>query len=202
MLIISIHMSTISIRWSKIEVFSSRTFKCGYCGADIASEKGFFGQSDNNVNVFIRICHKCSRPTFIDFDGLQYPGVAFGEDVSDIPDKSVETLYDEARRCIGVSAFTSAVLACRKLLMHIAVAKGADEGKAFIHYVDYLASNNYVPPDAREWVDHIRAKGNEANHEITIISREDAEELISFCEMLLKMIYEFPAAVKRRINKP
>jgi hypothetical protein len=44
-------------------------------------------------------------------------------------------------------------------------------------------------------VDHIRKKGNEANHEIAIMSRTDAEELISFIEMLLKFMYEFPARI-------
>ena len=27
---------------------------------------------------------------------------------------------------------------------------------------------------------------------------EDAEELLSFCEMLLKTIFEFPAAIKKK----
>lgn len=83
--------------------------------------------------------------------------------------------------------------------MHIAVAKGAEEGKNFVSYVEYLASKHYVPPDARPWVDHIRAKGNEANHQINIMPKEEAEELVSFLEMLLKVIYEFPAAVRRRL---
>lgn len=86
--------------------------------------------------------------------------------------------------------------------MHIAVSKGAKPGESFVHYVKYLADNNYVPPDARDWIDHIRNKGNEANHEIVIMQRGDAEELISFCHMLLKIIYEFPAVVKRRTQKP
>jgi hypothetical protein len=34
-----------------------------------------------------------------------------------------------------------------------------------------------------------------SNHEIDLKSSEDAEELISFVEMLLKFIYEFPARV-------
>jgi hypothetical protein len=44
-------------------------------------------------------------------------------------------------------------------------------------------------------VDYIRTKGNEANHEITIMSDEDAKDLITFSEMLLKFVYEFPAKV-------
>ena len=59
----------------------------------------------------------------------------------------------------------------------------------------YLADNGYVPPNGRGWVDHIRKKGNEATHEIALMQQGDAEELISFVEMLLKFIYEFPARV-------
>lgn len=82
--------------------------------------------------------------------------------------------------------------------MHIAVAKGAKDGLKFIEYVEYLSAQNYIPPDAKDWVDHIREKGNEANHEITIMTKQDAEDLIAFSEMLLKLIYEFPANVKKK----
>jgi hypothetical protein len=79
--------------------------------------------------------------------------------------------------------------------MNIAVQQGADEGKKFIEYVEYLAANGYVPPNGKPWVDHIRKKGNEATHEITLMGSDDATELIQFSEMLLKFIYEFPARV-------
>lgn len=83
--------------------------------------------------------------------------------------------------------------------MHIAVAKGAKEGETFVHYVGYLSDKGFVPPGARPWVDHIRTKGNEANHEIVIVTREEAEEIISFSGMLLTLIYEFPARMKKKI---
>lgn len=89
------------------------------------------------------------------------------------------------------------MLCCRKLLMHIAVGKGADEGRNFVEYVEYLSSKGYVPPDAKNWVDHIRTKGNEANHQIVIMSEEAARDLMAFAEMLLKLVYEFPAASKK-----
>lgn len=186
--------------WDNAQTIGSRDFTCGYCGSPIASEKGW---NSNGAKGKIYLCHKCTRPTFIDDtqNGKQYPGVVFGNHVSDIPDKGLAWLYDEARSCTGAGAYTAAVLSCRKLLMHVAVSKGADEGKSFVHYVEYLADNHFVPPDAKEWVDHIRQKGNEANHEIVIMPKDDAEELLAFLEMLLKVIYEFPAAVKRKYIK-
>lgn len=38
-------------------------------------------------------------------------------------------------------------------------------------------------------------RGNEANHEINIMVEEDASELLEFCGMLLKLIYEYPAVL-------
>ena len=81
---------------------------------------------------------------------------------------------------------------------HVAVAKGAQSDKSFIEYVQFLADKNYIPPDAKDWVDLIRQKGNEANHEISIMKSDDAKDLIDFSGMLLRLIYEFPAAIKRR----
>lgn len=43
--------------------------------------------------------------------------------------------------------------------------------------------------------DHIRDKGNDANHEITLMERKDAEQLIKFSEMLMRTMYEYPAEV-------
>jgi len=82
--------------------------------------------------------------------------------------------------------------------MSVAVAQGAKEGGTFLSYVEYLADKGYVPPNGRGWVDHIRLKGNEATHEIKLMTPDDASELISFAEMLLKFVYEFPNRVPQR----
>jgi Domain of unknown function (DUF4145) len=191
------------LQWQNATGLQSRSFVCGYCGSSVASDKGYHAQDGiHGGHAFVFICHQCSRPTFIDYNGEQTPGYPFGHEVADVSDAALASLYREARNATATSSFTAAVLCCRKLLMHIAVAKGAKPGESFVSYVQFLADNNYVPPDARGWVDHIRTKGNEANHEISIMSRADAEELLSFIEMLLRIIYEFPAAIQRRIKKP
>jgi len=194
------------LRWFGVSDVAARQFTCGHCGFSVAPMKGWAaGRSEdvNNVAIaWIYVCHNCSRPTFIDNDKTQLPGVAFGDVVRDISDDSVRLLYEEARRATGATAYTAAVLCCRKLLMHIAVAKGADAGASFLEYVKFLGDKHFIPPGAIGWVDHIRQQGNEANHEIVMKTKEDAEELISFCEMLLKVIYEFPAAVTKRLTPP
>ena len=79
--------------------------------------------------------------------------------------------------------------------MNTAVSLGAPPNRSFIEYVEHLATNGYVPPNGKGWVDHIRKKGNEATHEIALMDSAHAAELLKFTEMLLKFIYEFPASI-------
>lgn len=159
---------------------------CGFCNQRVAGKAGLNSQSSQ---VYVRICPNCNRPTFFE-PKRQTPPAVPGNVVGGLPE-DVEKLYIEARTCLGAGAYTASVLACRKLLMHIAVDREASADLTFIEYVTHLADKGYVPPDGRDWVDHIRLKGNEANHEIVIMSAEEAARLIIFSEMLLKFVYEF-----------
>jgi len=181
----------------------SRSYTCGYCGERVASVVGWQGSgsfpltSQLQGSALTYICHHCGGPTFFPPTGQQIPGAAHGENVKDITDKAVDDLYQEARRSTAANAHTAAVLCCRKLLMHIAVSKGAATDLSFAAYVKYLIDEHYVPPGSDSWVDHIRQKGNEANHEVVIMNEKDSELLLTYCGMLLKMLYEFPATLQK-----
>jgi hypothetical protein len=147
------------------------------------------------------VCPLCNRPTFIDSrragDVVQVPGSRPGSDVEHLPPE-VDKLYNEARAAMAANASTVAVLGFRKLLMNVAVEKGAPEGESFQSYVGYLEENHHVPAGAKAWVDHIRQRGNEANHEIKMMSADDANELLVFAEMLLRLVYEFPSRLPKK----
>ena len=81
------------------------------------------------------------------------------------------------------------------MLMFIGVEKGADENKTFQYYVGYLKDHHFAPPESDSWIDHIRQKGNEMNHEIVFATKSDAERLITFTWSLLYCIYEMPNAM-------
>jgi hypothetical protein len=187
--------------WNNIAGVPPRSYVCGYCHRTVGPTQGWQTNQQRIVGNqslalgYVYVCSFCGKPTYFEEDqNKQYPGAPFGDEVASLPG-DVGALYDEARHCMTVNSFTAAVLTCRKLLMHLAVEKGAAAGKSFIEYVEYLAQKGYVPPDGKGWVDHIRKKGNEANHEIKIMLEVDAKDLIGFSEMLLKFVYEFPAKV-------
>lgn len=176
--------------WRNLSGIDAHSYTCGYCGHGVGPDRGYLAENMPQHRIYI--CSYCRRPTYVEPSGTQFPGVAYGTEVEHLPG-AVQKLYDEARNAMSVNAFTAAVMACRKVLMNVAVAEGAKADMSFSAYVKWLADEGYVPAKGRSWVDRIREKGNEANHEIPDVGRTDAEDVLSFTEMLLKVNYEMPA---------
>lgn len=187
--------------WEYIQIIPSESFVCGNCGKLVASNQGYENatkhpQKGRSVMARIHVCHFCNKPTYLKGSGRdkeQVPGSSFGEFVRYIETEEVQKLYDEARSCVKVGAYTASAVCCRKLLMNLAVSKEAEEDKSFAYYVTYLAKQGFLPTKSEAWLTYIKDKGNEANHEIRIMSAEEAEQLIEFTGMILKIMYEFPA---------
>jgi len=181
--------------WADLQSMQPIIYTCGYCGRDVSSEKGYKTHGISEVkgqSGGIFICPMCKGPTYNPpQEKRQIPGASCGQSVRHVPNE-LNMLYEESRDCVTNGNHTAAVLLFRKMLMHIAVQLKAPENRNFIEYVEYLSDQGYVPPNGKQWVDHIRKKGNEANHEIKLMDEQDAKDLLMFIEMLLKFIYEFP----------
>jgi hypothetical protein len=184
--------------WRMLQDLPNSAFVCGFCDTKVSSIRGYklgqFKDASGTQIGAVYICPNCGGPVFHAPTGQQYPSPALGNAVLHVPDK-LNAAYEEARRCTSQGCYTAAVLLCRKMLMNIAVNQSADEGRNFIDYVNFLSDRGYVPPNGRHWVDHIRRKGNEATHEIALMTEADARELLFFVEMLLRFIYELPSVI-------
>ncbi|TDN83508.1 uncharacterized protein DUF4145 [Salegentibacter sp. 24] len=189
--------------WKQYQTISNKSFSCGFCGERVASDRGYKigrgrdGSGDQIGGIYI--CPNCQGPNFIDLNDIWHPGQLFGRSVKNVPDELNE-LYEEARKCHKENCFTASVLLCRKMLMNIAVDQGAKQNLSFIKYVNYLSDQGFIPPNGRNWVDHIRKKGNEATHEIKMMEETDSKDLLTFTEMMLMFLFEFPSMVE--IHKP
>lgn len=47
-------------------------------------------------------------------------------------------------------------------------------------------------------MDILRSFGNEVTHELRIVTEGEAKRMLDFAEMLLRIVYEFPARATRR----
>lgn len=185
--------------WQHLTDIFPHEITCGFCSRHIAPHKGWRASDGSSSEAKILVCPNCNRPNFVDNFGEQFPGTTFGAELQFLP-TDIDAVYSEARRCMAVNSFTGAVLLCRKLLMHIAVEKEAEEDKSFAYYVNYLSENGYVTKGSEAWVNAIRETANEATHKIIHANRPEAELIVEFSEMILKNIYEYPAKLTLRVN--
>lgn len=111
----------------------------------------------------------------------------------------VLTCWEEVRSCLSVGANSAAVMMCRKLLFHIAVAHGLpekdgkDRAPSFYAAVEHLETEEIITKKMRPWVDRIKDVGNGQNHEIQPIESGEAMDVARFTQKLLELAFEMDA---------
>ena len=166
------------------------SYTCYFCEESVSGVVvRHYKNGDNGQLIHWLLCPNCSHGSVKDRDNNVYPILVTGEKISGLSG-IVKKSYEEAKICFSVQAYTACELLCRKLLMHIAADKGAEEGKSFQYYIEYLQDKGYVSSPMKSWVDLIRQHGNISAHEIEEPNKQRAENTLTFTALLLKFIYE------------
>ena len=176
--------------------------RCGNCGREVSgaiAAADWISPGSQRLVTWLQ-CPTCLFGTVIQPNGLQYPAAMPGSDVDGLPDE-IERAWYEARSAAGAHAPAAAILMCRKILAHVAVDKGADTGKSFASYIDYLIERQLVTPAMKSWVDQIRTQANESTHQLVAHSDDDAENVLAFTEQLLVLTYQM-AHLAARYTSP
>jgi hypothetical protein len=175
-------------------------FECGHCGR---STNGrvlcSFNVKGSPYSVYW--CHcSCEKklPTMLIDEGYELPVTQYPEACEfhpglGWPDDLIK-LYEEAARSFAAKAYTASAMVARKILMACACHEGADDGRKFVEYVDYVSSKVLTFAKAKDSIDAIRTIGNDANHSIQFVTREDARRALSIVTYLLNTIYSLPQA--------
>ena len=171
--------------WEQLTQISSREYICYFCNKTVASSVGY---KDNDCVSYIRICPHCNRPTYFYGGRIQVPKPLPLSPVTGVED-NVRDLFEEARKCISTESYTAVAMLCRKLLMNIAVDHGAEKNKKFQEYVEYIQAKNLVSKSAEELLTEIKDIGNDANHEISQVSKEQANQIIELTNEIINQIY-------------
>lgn len=175
-------------QWQQTSNLDPKEYICGHCGNQVGTNKGYF---NNGTIARVYICSTCGFPTFF-YGNLQIPGPLLGRNILHLPD-NVADIYKEMREDLKNVSYTSTVLLGRKLIMHLAVdVANAQEGESFIKYVEHLRDSGFIPPNGGKILEYMKKLGNEKNHELKIGTKEEAEKIIKFIEMLLIFMYEVP----------
>jgi len=163
-------------------------YTCGHCEINV-NGKVVASVSSPDANIKWLLCTNCADGSVISKNNTQLPSTRFGPNIEGLPDE-IAAAYNEARNCYSIKAYTSCELMCRKILMHVGVDKGYDEGKPFIEYIDYIESKNYITPIMKPWVDLIREHGNSSTHKLMPPEPKRSESTLMFTAELLKIVYE------------
>jgi Domain of unknown function (DUF4145) len=176
---------------------ATRTMICPHCGNSVMAAVIAQTHAEAPAVAWLR-CASCNSGA-VDNNGRLWPSPMVGEAVDGLP-AEVAAAYEEARKTAGVGAYTSCELMCRKILMHIAVDKGASEGENFITYLDFLKTSGYITPPMVPWVDLIRTHGNASTHRLQAASEERAMNTLSFTSQLLRLVYEMEHRALRYVG--
>jgi len=176
--------------WNNLSSGNSDSFICWNCNNEIASEKYYLSSENIYGKSYIFICPHCNAPIIVDDENKQVLPSLPGKEIKKLPE-NIEIVYSEIRKCMQSGCFNGAIMLMRKLIMHIAVEEGAEDGKKFIEYVNYLCVNGIVPKKSKNKADSVRGLGNATNHEIENRTKEEAQNCFEFIELLLKVNYEF-----------
>lgn len=187
------HVMDYPLRWV-VSDLEERDFTCGYCQSYTSSDKGMLlvetVTEDYKQEGGVYICSHCKMPTFL-WQDTQVPNAQIGAAINEVSDE-LRALYDEARSAYTAGAYTGVVLLCQKILMNICVELGAEAGLSFADYIAFLDENHYITSKIQSWVNQVKSEDAEEEHEIVIKSKQRAGELIRFCEMIIKMNFEYP----------
>ena len=180
-----------------VATFPTYTYqhKCGHCDRNVA---GIVVASYSKQSIKWLGCPACLKGSVINSSRIT-PTPILGDDVQGLEDP-IKSAYLEARKSLSSKSNTACVLICRKILMNVAVDKGATQGKQFAHYVDYLVEQGHITPTMHVWVDKIREIGNEATHEIPSPDDETTNTALEFMTLLLKNVYETAYRLKPKTN--
>jgi len=162
--------------------------RCGNCNKEVnGAVVGTYENPDGPIRWLL--CPSCADGSVMCRNGVVYPTSIGKPNLQGLPDET-EKAFIEAYGCFSIKAYTACELICRKILMHVAVDKGAKKGDTFVNYIQFLETKGYVTPPMKPWVQRIRLHGNESNHEFKSPDETRANDTLIFTSELLRLIYD------------
>ena len=165
-----------------------QSFVCGHCERTVG---GLVVASIPGSYIQWLLCPICKQGSVRHHDAI-LPSLLPVPQVEGLP-LDICLVYDEARKSFAVQAYTGCELLCRKILMSVAVDKGATEGDTFEHYVDYLKGNGHITASLKDMADTVRQNGNKSTHKIEQPDPERSKYTLEFTAQVLRSVYEIEA---------
>ncbi len=105
--------------------------------------------------------------------------------------------FREAGLCLGAGCFKASMVMGRRVLQRCLQEQGCDQNR-LVDAIDHAVSQNILRAPFHPLATEIRQYGNLGAHpdddQLQNATRENAEQVIEFCRLLIHDFYEVPAA--------
>jgi hypothetical protein len=113
--------------------------------------------------------------------------------------EAVGRYWLQAKRNIRDENWDAAAVMARSALQ-IALRDHQAKGKNLKQEIDDLASKGFLPPNMKNWSDHIRELGNNSAHPVPSqepTNSQDACDIVKFLDFFLEYLYSLPHQIKQ-----
>jgi len=139
---------------------------------------------DIDANFDLNITTEYPLPTKV--DAPQY-----------LPD-NISLFFIQATQSLDAGNFDASAMMARKVLeVAVKALDPSGSGKLY-NRIEQLYRDGKITDDLKDWAHIIRDDGNEAAHEEEPVSKEFADELLSFTELFLMYTFTMPGMVKAK----
>lgn len=116
----------------------------------------------------------------------------------DVP-AEIASAFSEAATALSARCPRASAVMARRTLEAVTADQGQASGSLH-ERLKALASSGVLLPTLSDWASEVRLIGNAGAHydPIETVSQEDAQQLLSFVQELLRYLYELPAELGRR----
>jgi hypothetical protein len=155
---------------------------------------------DNKNYWYIGICNFCDNPIlFLNEGEVFYPNQLPTETDIRIPTHIRKDLI-EAKICNVANAHRACAVMARRVLQNACIDMGAKEDK-LVNQIRELKQKGKITDEVANWATLVRLVGNDAAHpNKDSVNKEDADDILSLTEELMKILYVTPAIAKERME--
>jgi hypothetical protein len=138
----------------------------------------------------------------ISYRGIHWWPLPQVQTSADVPPQ-ISSAFAEAATALAANCPRASTVMARRTLEAVTVDKGQTSG-TLDERLAALASQGVLLPTLAEWSKEVRLVGNAGAHfdPIQSVSVDDARELATFVQELLRYLYELPAELRRRREAP
>lgn len=121
-------------------------------------------------------------------------------EVPEFTPDSIGDFLKEAKKSFATGATTASAIMARKSLEETVKHFGAT-GNNLKEKINDLGAKGLITQSFVNWAHEVRYIGNDAAHESSPVSKEDAQQAVSFTEMFLTYVFTMPGQIAVRRSK-